>query len=465
MATMLEVHSPYDGSLLGSVPKVDKETISVAISNAYKYFNDQKQWLPVSRRIQILEKAAELMKERMEDIIKTAASEGGKPYTDSKIEVLRAINGLQLAAQYLTGFHGEQIPMGLTKATEGRLAFTQREPIGVVASVSAFNHPVNLIVHQTAPAIAVGAPFIVKPASTTPLSCFNVLKLYREAGLPEECGIAYACDRDAAGALVGHPDINYVSFIGSGEVGWKLRSQLAPGTRCGLEHGGVAPVIVFEDADVDEMIAPLVKGGFYHAGQVCVSVQCIYAPRSIAKDIANKITQKAKVLVVGDPLDPKTEVGPIITEWELNRVDEWVKKAVGAGAELLCGGEKHSETCYKPTVLFNPPQDAKVSTHEVFGPVICIYPYDDAEAALHTINNLPYGFQASLYTKNIDKALSFGKRINATAVMINDHTAFRADWMPFGGRDESGLGLGGIPYSMHEMSREKMFVFKSSFLL
>lgn len=460
----LEVRSPYNGSVIGEVPRADSAVIAEAVAKAYAYFRNRKAWLPVHKRIEILEKSALLMKERMEDLIKTAASEGGKPYTDSKVEVLRAIHGLQLAAQCLTSFHGEQVPMGLTKATEGRLAFTQREPIGVVASVSAFNHPVNLIVHQTAPAIAVGAPFIVKPASTTPLSCLNVMSIFRDAGLPEEFAVAHACSRDATRALISDTRVNYVSFIGSGDVGWNLRTQIAPGTRCGLEHGGVAPVVVFDDADVDTMIPQLVKGGFYHAGQVCVSVQCVYAPRSIARDVAQKIAEQAKNLIVGDPLDPKTEVGPIITESEHDRVHKWVQEGIASGGELLCGGEKHSQTCYEPTVLFNPAKDAKVSCHEVFGPVVCVYEYDDADVVLEHINDLPYGFQASLYTKDIDRALSCATRINATAVMINDHTAFRADWMPFGGRDESGLGLGGIPHSMREMSREKMFVFKSSVL-
>ncbi len=460
----LEVRSPYDGSIIGEVPRADVKVISEAVAKAYTYFRNRKTWLPTYKRIEILEKSALLMKERMEDIIKTAAAEGGKPYTDSKIEVLRAIHGLQLAAQCLTGFHGEQVPMGLTKATDERLAFTQREPIGVVASVSAFNHPVNLIVHQSAPAIAVGAPFVIKPASTTPLSCLKVMDIFKDAGLPEELGVAHACSRDAAGALISDKRVNYVSFIGSGEVGWKLRTQIAAGTRCGLEHGGVAPVVVFDDADVDAMIPQLVKGGFYHAGQVCVSVQCVYAPHSIARDVAQKIAGKAQDLIVGDPLDPKTEVGPIITESEHDRVHQWVQEAINSRGELLCGGEKYSQTCYKPTVLFNPAKDAQVSSHEVFGPVVCVYEYDDIDSVLQRINDLPYGFQASLYTKDIDRALSCATFINATAVMINDHTAFRADWMPFGGRDESGLGLGGIPHSMHEMSREKMFVFRSNVL-
>ncbi|WGK68329.1 aldehyde dehydrogenase family protein [Candidatus Haliotispira prima] len=458
---MLEVNAPYDRSVITQLPTSDKASLEKAISTAHAYFKNQKQWLPVYKRIEILEKIAVIMEERTEKLITDAAREGGKPYTDSKVEVLRAINGVKLAVQCLSGFHGEEIPMGLTKASEGRMAFTRREPIGVVASVSAFNHPVNLIIHQTVPAIAVGAPFIVKPASATPISCLNLMEIFREAGLPEEVGVAHLCDRDSAGFLVTDPRINYLSFIGSGEVGWKLRSQVAPGTRCGLEHGGVAPVIVFDDADIDAMIPQLVKGGFYHAGQVCVSVQCVFAPKGNARDIADRIAEKAKNLVVGDPLDPKTEVGPIITDWELNRVGEWVQEAVKDGAQLLCGGENHSATCYKPTVLFNPPKNAKVTQHEIFGPVVCVYGYEHPDEALEIINNMPYGFQSALYTQNIDKAFSYGKQLNATAVMINDHTAFRVDWMPFGGRDQSGLGLGGIPYSMHEMSREKMFVFKT----
>ena len=243
-----------------------------------------------------------------------------------------------------------------------------------------------------------------------------------------------------------------------------LRSKLAPGTRCALEHGGVAPVIVDKSADVDPMIDSLVKGGFYHAGQVCVSVQRVYAHESICADVAQKLADKAANLVVGDQLDPATEVGPLISEKEADRVEEWVDEAKAKGGEILCGGKRISASCYAPTVLFNPPNDAKLSQLEVFGPVVCVYSFTDKEDAIQQANALPYGFQASVFTKELDDALDTSIKLNATAVMINDHTAFRVDWMPFGGRDASGIGMGGIQYSMHEMTREKMMVIKSDIL-
>jgi len=206
------------------------------------------------------------------------------------------------------------------------------------------------------------------------------------------------------------------------------------------------------------------KGGFYHAGQVCVSVQRVFVHESIAKDVANKLAASAKKLVVGDPLDEKTEVGPLILPREVDRVEQWVKEAIESGAELLCGGKKISDTCFEPTVLFNPSADAKVSTLEIFGPVVCVYAYSDREKAISIANSLDVHFQASIFTKNLDVALACVQKLNATAVMVNDHTAFRVDWMPFGGRDVSGIGMGGIPYTMHEMTREKLMVIKSDLL-
>ena len=404
------------------------------------------------------------MKGRVEALTKMAAQEGGKPYMDSKVEVLRAINGVKLAAEHISQLKGEQVPMGLTKASENRLAFITKEPIGVVVSVSAFNHPLNLIIHQTVTAIAAGCPVIVKPASTTPLSCINFVEILEEAGLPKGwCQVAI-CENEVANYLVVDKRVNFFSFIGSSAVGWMLKSQLSSGTRCALEHGGAAPVIVEKDADIDALIPSLVKGGFYHAGQVCVSVQRVFAEESICESIAQKIADSAKNLIVGDPLDEKTEVGPLITPNEVNRVEEWVNEAVENGAKVLCGGKRISDTCFEPTVLLNPPLDVKVSTDEIFGPVVCVYAYSDREKAIEIANSLDVHFQAAVFTKNIDIALDTVKKLNATAVMVNDHTAFRVDWMPFGGRDSSGFGMGGIPYSMHEMTREKMMVIKSEVL-
>jgi acyl-CoA reductase-like NAD-dependent aldehyde dehydrogenase len=248
-----------------------------------------------------------------------------------------------------------------------------------------------------------------------------------------------------------------------------LQSKLSPGTRSALEHGGAAPVIVdqsaFEsDSDVDEMLESLTKGGFYHAGQVCVSVQRVYVHQSRAADFAKKLADKASKLIVGNQLDPKTEVGPLISPKEVDRVANWVEEAKQSGGTVLSGGDRISETCYAPTVILNPAEDAKVSQLEIFGPVVCVYSYTDKSDAIARANGLPFAFQASVFTKLLDDALDTSNRLNATAVMINDHTAFRVDWMPFGGRDASGIGMGGIQYSMHEMTREKMLVIKSKVL-
>jgi acyl-CoA reductase-like NAD-dependent aldehyde dehydrogenase len=212
------------------------------------------------------------------------------------------------------------------------------------------------------------------------------------------------------------------------------------------------------------MLESLTKGGFYHAGQVCVSVQRVYVHESRAADFAQALADKASKLIVGDQLDPKTEVGPLITPKEVDRVASWVSEAKQSGGQVLCGGERISPTCYAPTVILNPAEDVQVSQLEIFGPVVCIYSYADKSDAIARANGLPFAFQASVFTKLLDDALDTSNRLNATAVMINDHTAFRVDWMPFGGRDASGIGMGGIQYSMHEMTRDKMLVIKSKVL-
>ena len=461
---MLKVVSPYDQSLIKEIPLVGKVEVEHALATAYGLFQDQSKWIPAHERIAILERTAEIMKTRIEELTITAAKEGGKPYNDSKIEVLRAINGVKIAAEHIAQLKGEQIPMGLTKASEGRIAFTSREPIGVVSSISAFNHPLNLIIHQSVTAIAAGCPVIIKPALTTPLSCLAFMEILAEAGLPKGWYQSIICENEAAEQLVTDSRVNYFSFIGSAKVGWFLRSKLSPGTRCALEHGGAAPVIVDKDANISEMLPALTKGGFYHAGQVCVSVQRVFVHESIFNKVAEGLSQLASKLIVGDQMNPTTEVGPLILPREVDRVEQWVNEAIAAGTKLLCGGKRISDTCYQPTVLLNPPMDVKVSTSEIFGPVVCVYSYTDRDKAIEIANSLDVHFQAAVFTENLDIALDCVKKLNATAVMVNDHTAFRVDWMPFGGRDASGIGMGGIQYSMHEMTREKLMVIKSKVL-
>lgn len=455
---------PYDLSVVKELPLIDQNEVEGILKTAQDLFNDQSNWIPPFERIEILEKAASIMNDRSEELIHIAISEGGKPYKDSNAEILRAIKGVKLAAEHIAHIKGEQIPMGLTEASLNRIAFTSKEPIGIVVAVSAFNHPLNLAVHQIATAIAAGCPVIFKPSSSTPLSGLMLADILKEAGLPEGWLQVVLCDNETAELLVTDSRVHFFSFIGSAKVGWSLKNKLAPGTRSALEHGGAAPVIVESDADFSEMIPDLVKGGFYHAGQVCVSVQRVYVNQEISDRFVEEFAAATKNLIVGNPFDKKTDVGSLIMPKEVDRVEEWVNEAIAKGAKLISGGKRISETCFEPTILYNPSEDSKVSTHEIFGPVVCIYPFTNREEAIKKANALEVHFQAAVFTKNLDIALETAKKLDATAVMINDNTAFRVDWMPFGGRDASGLGMGGISYTINDMTREKLIVFKSKSL-
>lgn len=458
---MHEVVNPYDLSTIGSVPTSDWEAVDSFLTRAKELSEDRKAWMKAHERAAILKKAAEIMQDRFEHLSMQVANEGGKPLIDARVEVARAINGMELCIEELGTLRGTEIPMGNTPAGDGRLAWTSREPIGPVVAVSAFNHPLNLIVHQVAPAVATGCPVIVKPAGDTPLSAFEFIDILHEAGLPKEWAMAVVTPRDVSSAMVADPRVAFFSFIGSAGVGWSLRSQLAPGTRCALEHGGVAPVIVDATADLDLAVPSLVKGGYYHSGQVCVSVQRVFAHSSIIDHLAARMTEAVKVLKVGNAIHEDTECGPLIRPKECDRVAQWVDEAVEGGATVLCGGEKLSDTTYAPTLLLNPPAEATISKNEVFGPVVCLYSYDDIDAAIATANSLDVSFQAAVFTTDLNTAMHTYRHINASAVMVNDHTAFRTDWMPFAGLKTSGHGVGGIPYTMHEMTIEKMIVIKS----
>ncbi len=460
LANKLNVVNPFDQSHIGSVPTVTWDKIDKYLATSHQLFKDCHQWLPAFERISILKKAAALLLQRKDELAFLIANEGGKPLIDARVEVARAIDGVQLCAQEISKLTGSEIPMDLTQAGAGRIAFTTKEPIGVVVAVSAFNHPLNLIVHQVAPAIAAGCPVLVKPARDTPLSCKAFVDILHEAGLPPQWCRFIACDIPTSEKMITDARVGFFSFIGSGNVGWMLRAKLAPGTRCALEHGGVAPVIIEESADIEAMIPSLLKGGFYHSGQVCVSVQRIYAPKAKAKAIAQLLADGACKLIVGNAIDEFTECGPLIRPKEVDRVEAWVDEAIAAGAILVTGGKRLGETTYAPTVLLEPPVDAKVSTMEVFGPVVCVYGYKDIDQAIAQANSLDYAFQASVFTKNLDVAMKAIRELEATAVMVNDHSAFRVDWMPFAGRKQSGYNTGGIAYTMHDMSQDKMAVIK-----
>jgi acyl-CoA reductase-like NAD-dependent aldehyde dehydrogenase len=457
----LPVYQAYDRALISEVPTDDDDALERKLQRATLAFANRDSWLAPHQRIAVLEKLAQLVDAQQTRLAALIAREGGKPLTDAKVEAARAVDGIRNAIDELRNFGGQEIPMGLTAASEGRWAFTIREPIGVVAAISAFNHPLNLIVHQVVPAIATGCPILIKPASSTPLCCIEFVALVRQAGLPEAwCDTFLPEDNRGAERLATDPRVAFLSFIGSARVGWSLRSKLAPGTRCALEHGGSAPLIVAGDAELDAIIEPVVKGGYYHAGQVCVSTQRIFVHESVHDAFVERLTVRVSALRVGDAQLAETEVGPLILPKEVERVQSWVDEAVGAGARVTTGGKRLGETTYAPTVLVNPPVDAKVSRDEIFGPVTCVYRYAELDRAIAQANSLPLAFQASVFTNDLKVALRAAERLDASSVMINDHTAFRVDWMPFAGRKHSGYGIGGIGWTMHEMTQHKMIVLR-----
>lgn len=459
----LEVRAPFDNVLIQTVETTTRDGALVAVDNAHQLFQDASRRLPLAERLAILERTITLMKPQAEFLAVEAAREGGKPLVDSRVEVTRAMDSLRICIETMRTSGGREIPMNLNAASSGRFAVSRLEPIGVVTAISAFNHPLNLIAHQVGPAIATGCPVLIKPDARTPLSCLRLIEFLREAGLPDDwCQPIITADHDVAQAIVTDPRVAFFSFIGSAKVGWMLRSKLAPGTRCALEHGGVAPVIIAEDAELEAAIPLIGKGGFYHAGQVCVSVQRIYVHETLFDSCCTLLANYANKQRCGDPTSDQSDIGPLIHENEVKRVHDWVSEAIKQGAKLICGGQVLSPSIYPCTVLANPADHARVSREEIFGPVICVYSYGDIDDAISRANSLPFAFQAAVFTRSIKTAMHSYTKLAASAVMINDHTAFRTDWMPFAGLRESGLGTGGIPATIRDLQIEKMLVMKSN---
>ena len=457
---MLTVEHAYTGETVAELKTASWAELDAAMARASEIHRSPHGALPAWKRIEILERAAAQIVVRRDELALQIAVEGGKPLVDALVEVDRAAQSTKLAAQVLAAEGGRELPMDLTPAGAGRVAFTQRRPIGPVVAVSAFNHPLNLIAHQVAPAVAADCPVIIKPAGATPLSCLSYVDILHEAGLPTERCVVALGNREDAQKLVCDPRTSFFSFIGSAKVGWYLRRQLAPGARCALEHGGVAPVVLADDADLVLAIEGVAKGGYYHAGQVCVSVQRVFAVGATADRFVEGLTDKVKTLQVGDPTLPDTEVGPLISPAEVDRVDSWVKEAVSAGARMTCGGQKLSARVYAPTILVDPPDTSKVAQHEIFGPVVAVFKCATLDEAVQRANAVDASFQAAVYSNSLDTALDVSDQLNGSAVMVNDHTAFRVDWMPFAGLGSSGLGVGGIPGTYHDMTVEKMTVIR-----
>lgn len=457
----IPISSPNDGKKLTEIQLATKADIELLLKKT-KIAQATMARLRPFERSNILRAVAEKIRAQKDHLAMVISMEGGKPLKDSTQEVSRAAATLELCAEETLRLEGEVIPMERTSSGVGHMAFTMREPIGAVLAISAFNHPLNLIAHQVGCAIASGCSVVLKPAPATPISAHYLEHFFAVAGLPEGALRVVHAEIPEIQALVSSSAFDFVSFIGSAKVGWELRKLLAPGTRLSLEHGGQAPAIVAKDADLHEAATALTRGAFYHAGQVCISTQIIYTHQSIHEEFTRLFKEKVQKLISGPATDPQTDVGPLIRPEEVQRLRRWIDEAIRGGATLLIGNTVSGDRdqYLSPTVLLNTPAECALIRDEAFGPVVSVNSFKDEEELLQRINQSDYVFEASLFTKDIGRAMRVAKDISTMTFVINNHTAFRVDQMPFGGHKKSGLGMGGVRYAMEEMTRLKQVIIK-----
>ncbi len=458
---MLVVENPFDRSPIATVPTDDAAAVEQKLATARAFFRRHPRGLPVETRLAVLGALRERMRESFEILCSTALAEGGKPLRDTEVEVERAIAGVGLAMAALTanGPHAEQT---VTPAGERWAIAVERRPVGPVVAISAFNHPLNLLVHQAIPALAVGAPVIVKPSERVPMTALLLEKLVLASGCPPEAWqTVVTADVSLAERLACDPRVAFLSFVGSARVGWSLRAKLHPGTRCALEHGGVAPTVLLDDADVELAADRITKGAFYHAGQVCISTQKLIVPRSLLAAVTDALAARVAKLEVGDPASRSTDVGPLIRPAEVDRVDEWVREAVDGGARVVTGGRRRGQTFYAPTLITDVPLASRLRTEEVFGPVLVLLAYDDEDEAIALAEHPRFAFQSSVFGRDLARCERWAERLPGSTVMINEHTAFRTDDMRFAGLGQSGLGTGGIGHTMRDFSIERQIIRKA----
>ncbi len=456
-----QILSPFDSRIIGEVEVPDSSAVEQAFVNADTMFKSVMVNMPAYQRADILYKVSNLIKENTEELAQLIAAEGGKPVKDARVEVIRAANTVKMSGDTALTLNGTQLTMDRAKGSENHIAFTIKQPIGVVLAISAFNHPVNLICHQVATSFAAGNTVLVKPASQTSLSCFKIAEYFKLAGLEDGIINVIPISGSETDRIVSDKRIRFITFIGSGEVGWNMKKKVHPGCGIALEHGGTAVAVVDKSADLSKALPSIIKGGFYHAGQVCVSTQNVFIHNSIYDEAKSTLIELAKKLITGDPNNDTTDIGPIINQPEHQRVLNWISEAKEKGATIELGGNSMPNNCIEPTILTNTDYSMAVMHSEVFGPVININKYDDLNKVIEDCNNTPFMFQNAIYSKDIDIALHFARKVDSKAVIINDSTAFRVDWMPFGGSKESGYSIGGVQYSIEDVIEEKLIVIKN----
>ena len=449
-----EVRSPYSGELVARVARAGAEETRRAIDAAEQAM---RKPLPAHKRAEILVRVAGQLGRRHEEVARTISAEAGKPLKAAKVEAARAMSTFTMAAVEARKLAGEMVPMEASQAGAGKLAFTLREPIGIVGAISPFNFPLNLVAHKIAPALAAGCAVVLKPASQTPLSALLLAELETEAGLPPGwLNVLVGSASEIGDVLVEDARVKLISFTGSSGVGWGLRER-APRKRVNLELGNATPVIVEADADLDDVAGRLAANAFSFAGQSCISVQRIYVQRDAYDDLLARLLPKVEALRLGDPADEETDVGPLIDTEARDRVLAWIEEARAAGAEILCGGTLEGELI-RPTVIAGAGPELKVSCEEVFGPVCTVTAYDTLDEAIELANGTRFGLQAGIFTASLKSALAAAQRLEFGGVTVNEAPTFRADQMPYGGVKDSGNTREGPAWAVREMTEERLVV-------
>ena len=450
-----EVRSPFDDRVVGSVPVGTEADLDRAVATALARHREGPPAAHV--RAAILDRAAALLADRTEEFARSISDESAKPIKTARVEAARAVDTFRFSAAVARSLAGEMVPIDASPAGEGKIAFVQRVPIGVVAAISPFNFPLNLVAHKLAPAIAAGCPVVLKPASATPLTALKLASL-----LLDECGLAdgwlnvVTCSGRVANHLVTHDDVAMITFTGSPEVGWGIRAA-APRKRVGLELGNNAPVVVESDGDVAGAARKISVAGYSFAGQSCISVQRVYVHSSVHDAFVDELVGAVKGLKVGDPADESTDVSALINRGETGRVHGWIDEAVAEGATVAAGGQIEGGVL-APTVLTGVLPDMQVCRTEVFGPVVGVQAYDDYAEALRLANDSRYGLQAAVFTSDIGKALQAARTLEFGGVLVNEVPTWRADQMPYGGLRDSGNTREGPPYAVREMTEERLIV-------
>jgi glyceraldehyde-3-phosphate dehydrogenase (NADP+) len=456
-AEQKELFAPFDGRSLGSVSQATLDDAAHACKAAAEAFAETRR-LSSWQRAGILTRAAGLIAERSETLAQTISSEAAKPIRDARGEVQRATETFRVAAEEARRIGGDLLPLDWTQGTEGYAGFVRRFPVGVVLGITPFNFPLNLVAHKLAPAIAAGCPMLIKPAPQTPLTALALGDIVLEAGWPAGALSVLPCADTVAAALLASEQVQMLSFTGSAAVGWKLRAS-AGRKRVVLELGGNAAIIVHSDADVELAAARIVAGGFAYSGQSCISAQRIFAHASIYPELVERLRAGIAKLVVGDPADEATQVGPMINEAAAVRAQSWIQEAAESGAQLVTGGGRRGNLL-EPTLLTGVHERCALSAEEVFAPVLFVNAYQEFAGALAAVNRSRYGLQAAVFTTSWERMTEAWQTLEVGAVVINQASSWRAEHMPYGGVKDSGAGREGVRYAIEEMTEPRMMIAK-----